>query len=91
VLPGHGRPFGSHRAIIERRIAMHEDRARTILGTMNGSQSAAELGRQLWRAGPETDAYLVLSEVLGHLDLLEESGEAREVEDGGLVRWERAS
>ncbi len=89
VLPGHERPFGDHRGVIERRLAMHEHRAATILGAMNGAVSAADLGRRLWRDAPGTDGYLVLSEVLGHLDLLEQSGEARGVEDGGLVRWER--
>lgn len=90
VLPGHGRPFGGHRGIIERRIAMHERRACTILGAMNGAVSAAELGRRLWRNAPAAEAYLVLSEVLGHLDLLEESGKIRELEDGGLVRWRQS-
>jgi glyoxylase-like metal-dependent hydrolase (beta-lactamase superfamily II) len=91
VLPGHGRPFSDHRGIIERRIAMHERRAGTILGAMNGAVSAAELGRRLWRDVSGTEAYLVLSEVLGHLDLLEESGKVRGLEDGGLVFWERIS
>ena len=91
VLPGHGRPFTDHRGIIERRIAMHERRARAILDTMNGAVSAAELGHGLWPDVPGFDAYLVLSEVLGHLELLEESGNVRGLEDGGLVRWERIS
>jgi glyoxylase-like metal-dependent hydrolase (beta-lactamase superfamily II) len=89
VLPGHELPFGDHREIIERRIAMHEQRAETILGTMNGAVSADELGRRLWRNAAGSEAYLVLSEVLGHLDLLEESGRVRRLEDSGRVRWER--
>ena len=57
--------------------------------TMNGAVSAAELGRQLWRDKSGAEAYLVLSEVLGHLDLLEASGRVRALDDGGIVRWER--
>jgi glyoxylase-like metal-dependent hydrolase (beta-lactamase superfamily II) len=92
VLPGHGRPFGDHHGVIERRIAMHEDRAGAVLRAMNGAQSAAELGSQMWRDAPGFEAYLVLSEVLGHLDLLEERGRVRWIEqDGGLVLWERVS
>jgi glyoxylase-like metal-dependent hydrolase (beta-lactamase superfamily II) len=91
VLPGHERPFDDHRDVIERRIAMHERRAGTILGSINGAVSAAELGRRLWGDAPGTEGYLVLSEVLGHLDLLEETGAARGVEDAGVVRWERTS
>jgi glyoxylase-like metal-dependent hydrolase (beta-lactamase superfamily II) len=91
VLPGHGAPFRGHRGIIERRIAMHEQRARTILDAINGPMSADELGRRLWHDVPGAEAYLVLSEVLGHLDLLEQGGQVRAVGNGGLVCWERAT
>ena len=67
---------------------MHEDRARAILDTMDGAVSAAELGRRLWRDVPSSEAYLVLSEVLGHLDLLEAGGEIRGLESEGRMRWE---
>ena len=35
-----------------------------------------------------TQAYLTLSEVIGHLDLLIDAGSARELEDEGIVRFE---
>jgi hypothetical protein len=35
-----------------------------------------------------TQAYLTLSEVLGHVDLLLERGEIREGEVGGVIRYE---
>jgi hypothetical protein len=35
-----------------------------------------------------TQAFLTLSEVIGHLDLLINEGRVREVEDGELVRYE---
>ena len=35
-----------------------------------------------------TQAYLTLSEVLGHTDILADEGRVREVEDGGVVRFE---
>jgi hypothetical protein len=56
---------------------------------MAGTVSAAEVGRRLWRNVPETEVYLVLSEVLGHLDLLEQGGRVYGLLDGGLVRWDR--
>ena len=70
---------------------LHERRARMILDAINGPVSAAELGHRLWRDAPGFDGYLVLSEVLGHLELLEESGRVRGLEDEGLVRWEPIS
>ena len=38
-----------------------------------------------------TQAYLTLSEVLGHVDLLLERGEVRETEADGRVRFEAAT
>ena len=35
-----------------------------------------------------TQAFLTLSEVIGHLDLLMNEGRVREVEDGRVVRYE---
>jgi hypothetical protein len=89
ILPGHGDPFTGAAALVERRIDMHERRARKILDALTGSRSAADLGRDLWRHVPVTQAYLVLSEVLGHLDLLEQRGAVRADERDGLVLYER--
>jgi hypothetical protein len=35
-----------------------------------------------------TQAYLTLSEVLGHIDLLVDEGRVREVESGAVARFE---
>ncbi len=53
------------------------------------ARSAHEIAHDLWGNVAVTQAYLTLSEVLGHLDLLAERGEVREVETGGVVVWER--
>ena len=53
---------------------MSDRRANKILRALDGERTAAEVGRDLWRHVPVTQAYLVLSEVLGHLDLLEARG-----------------
>ena len=44
-----------------------------------GPLSAYEIALQMWGNVAVTQAYLTLSEVLGHLDLLVEAGEAREL------------
>lgn len=83
VLPGHGEPFTGAAALIEKRAAMTARRAEKILGALTHPRSAADVGRELWRHVPVTQAYLVLSEVLGHLDLLEARGDVTmRVEDG---------
>jgi glyoxylase-like metal-dependent hydrolase (beta-lactamase superfamily II) len=90
VLPGHGEPFADHRGLVAGREEMHARRARRILRSVDGTRTAADMIGVLWRALPVTQHYLALSEVLGHLDLLEVDGLVRPVErDDGVVAWER--
>lgn len=89
VLPGHGDPFIGASALIERRLELHERRAAKILEALTHPRSAADIGRDLWRHVPVTQAYLVLSEVLGHLDLLEARAQVRTDEHDGVVLYAR--
>ena len=89
LLPGHGEPFGDHAALIDERFAMHERRAGKIRGLLKERPlSAHEVAQSLWGNVAVTQAYLTLSEVLGHMDLLLERGEVREQELGGVIRYE---
>ena len=91
ILPGHGDPFTGAAELIGRRLAMHDRRAEKILAALDRPRTAAEIGREMWRHVPVQQAYLVLSEVLGHLDLLEARGAVRVEADGGtLVRYAQA-
>jgi glyoxylase-like metal-dependent hydrolase (beta-lactamase superfamily II) len=91
VLPGHGEPFADHRGLVASRAEMHERRARRILRAVDGTRTAADMIAVLWRALPVTQHYLALSEVLGHLDILEADGLVRAVErDDGVVSWKRS-
>jgi glyoxylase-like metal-dependent hydrolase (beta-lactamase superfamily II) len=91
VLPGHGEPFGGHAALIDERFAMHERRARKIHGLIEARPlTAHEIAHALWGNVAVTQAFLTLSEVLGHLDLLLEREQAAEREHGGVVRYEAA-
>jgi glyoxylase-like metal-dependent hydrolase (beta-lactamase superfamily II) len=89
VLPGHGEPFRGAAELVAKRIAMHERRAEKILAALTHPRSAADIGRDLWRHVPVTQAYLVLSEVLGHLDLLEARGAVAARDRDGAVLYER--
>jgi len=89
VLPGHGDPFGGHAALIDERFAMHERRARKIRGLLqDGPLTAHEIAQSLWGTVAVTQAFLTLSEVLGHVDLLLERDEAAEHETGGVIRFQ---
>ena len=92
VLPGHGEPIDNHAQLIEERSAMHERRKRKIHGLLEDKPlSAHEIATAMWGNVAVTQAYLTLSEVLGHVDLLELDGAVTEVEDAGVVRYEAVS
>jgi len=75
VLPGHGAPFTGAAALIERRLRGQEDRSARLLAHLAaGHQTVYALAGALVPALPARTLSLLLSEVLGHLDLLEERG-----------------
>jgi glyoxylase-like metal-dependent hydrolase (beta-lactamase superfamily II) len=89
LLPGHGDPITDHRALIDDRFEHHERRAEKIFGLISERpRTSYEIAQELWGNVAVTQAFLTLSEVLGHVDLLEEEGRVQEVEDGDVVRFE---
>jgi glyoxylase-like metal-dependent hydrolase (beta-lactamase superfamily II) len=89
VLPGHGDPIDDHVALIDSRFAMHRRRADKIHRLIEEEpRNAYEIAQALWGNVAVTQAYLTLSEVLGHVDLLQNDGRVREREDGDVVRFE---
>jgi len=89
VLPGHGRPITEHAALIDERFRLHARRAAKINRLIAAEpRTAHEIAQELWGNVAVTQAYLTLSEVLGHVDLLLRDGLVAEREDGGVVRFE---
>jgi glyoxylase-like metal-dependent hydrolase (beta-lactamase superfamily II) len=89
VLPGHGDPITGHVALIDERLAMHERRAEKLYDLIaEQPRTGYELAQALWGNVAVTQAFLTLSEVLGHVDLLINAGRVREVADGDVVRFE---
>jgi glyoxylase-like metal-dependent hydrolase (beta-lactamase superfamily II) len=90
VLPGHGDPVLDHRALIDERFRMHDRRARRLLEMLDPEPlSAYELASQMWGNVAVTQAFLTISEVLGHLDLLTAEGRVREDDSGDVIRFVR--
>jgi glyoxylase-like metal-dependent hydrolase (beta-lactamase superfamily II) len=88
VLPGHGEPIVDHVALIDERFAMHRRRADKIHGLIaEQPRSAYEIAQALWGNVAVTQAFLTLSEVLGHVDLLLADGRAHELREGDAVRF----
>ena len=89
VLPGHGDPISDHRALIDERFALHRRRADKIHRLIaERPRTAYEIAQALWGNIAVTQAYLTLSEVLGHMDLLLRDGRARELERAGVAVFE---
>lgn len=92
VLPGHGDPITDHAALIDERFRLHERRAKRIHRLIQAEpRSAHEIAHEMWGNVAVTQAYLTLSEVLGHVDLLLNDGRVVEVEEHGVVRFQAAS
>ncbi len=88
VLPGHGSPITDHVSLIDERFRMHARRAEKIHRLIaGGPRTAHEIAHELWGNVAVTQAYLTLSEVLGHVDLLLRDGRVEERELGGVVRF----
>jgi glyoxylase-like metal-dependent hydrolase (beta-lactamase superfamily II) len=88
VLPGHGSPIKDHRSLIDRRMRMHERRAERIYNLIaQEPRTAHEVASEFWGNIAVTQAYLTLSEVLGHVDLLINAYLVEEHEEDGLVRF----
>jgi glyoxylase-like metal-dependent hydrolase (beta-lactamase superfamily II) len=88
VLPGHGEKIHGHRQLIEERFRLHERRARKLLGLIADRPSTAyELAQAMWGNVAVTQAYLTLSEVLGHVDLLRNDGHVVERDEDGVTRF----
>jgi glyoxylase-like metal-dependent hydrolase (beta-lactamase superfamily II) len=91
VLPGHGDPIDDHRTLIDERFKLHDRRAEKIHGLIaERPRSAYEIAQALWGNIAVTQAYLTLSEVLGHTDLLLNAGRVREEEREGVVTFAAA-
>jgi glyoxylase-like metal-dependent hydrolase (beta-lactamase superfamily II) len=88
VLAGHGEPVTGHAALIDERFAGHDRRAAKIRELVAESpRTAYEIAQSLWGNVAVTQAYLTLSEILGHVDLLLDDGRIVEQEADGVVHF----
>jgi glyoxylase-like metal-dependent hydrolase (beta-lactamase superfamily II) len=88
VLAGHGPPVTDHRELIDRRIASREKRLDRIVGEVAaGHATAFDIGRVIWGRTAFVQVHLVMSEVIGHLELLEGAGRIAGDEQDGILRF----
>lgn len=89
ALPGHGEPVEDVPGLVRQRLAFHERRKQKILNALaDRPLTLWELTQPIFpRLTRGVDLFLGLSEILGHVDLLEEDGKVRPIKDGVVVRW----
>jgi glyoxylase-like metal-dependent hydrolase (beta-lactamase superfamily II) len=92
VLPGHGEPISDHVGLIDERFRLHRRRAEKIRRLIvSRPRTAHEIAQELWGNVAVTQAYLTLSEVLGHVDLLLADGLILEQESHEVVTFAAAA
>ena len=90
VLPGHGPSFTGHRPLLDGLFEFYERRQAKLLARLEaGPASVYEALDVLFPRRDLPRLVLMLSEVLGNLEVLEAQGRARRCGDG-VVRYERA-
>lgn len=84
ALPGHGEPVEDTASLIRQRFAFHEERQERILACIAaGADTVYAICHFLFSGLSPANAFLAVSEVVGHLDLLEEAGRIHwETQDG---------
>jgi glyoxylase-like metal-dependent hydrolase (beta-lactamase superfamily II) len=88
VLPGHGEIVTEHATLIDTRLHDQERRARKILKLLADKPlTAHEIAREMWGEVALKQAYLTLSEVLGHVDLLLDASTVEETQTDGGSRF----
>lgn len=89
ALPGHGKLVQGHRQLIEARFVEYGERRDHLHRLIEERpRSAYELAVELWGDEAARQATLTISEVLGHVDLLLNTGDVVEQRDAdGVVRF----
>ena len=91
VLPGHGPPFGDHRAVIDRLVGFYgkrQEKVRALLAA--GPLTPWDVSRALFPSAPTAQTFLVVSETLANLEVLEARGELRRTLVDGTIRFAAA-
>ena len=88
ALPAHGEPIYDVPALVDGRIAFHRSRLAHIESQLECcAQTPYEICSILFPNLKSFDVFLGLSEVIGHLDVLEAEGRVRLEVDHGLWRY----
>jgi glyoxylase-like metal-dependent hydrolase (beta-lactamase superfamily II) len=89
MLSGHGDPITDHAGLIDSRMAAEERRLNKIERIIaERPRTAHAIAEEIWGNVAVTQAYLTLSEVIGHTDILQDQGRVVERDQDGLLIFE---
>jgi glyoxylase-like metal-dependent hydrolase (beta-lactamase superfamily II) len=90
VLPGHGPPFGEHAALIDRLLGFYDKRQARLLELLReqGPSTPAALSPLLFPRAKRSQQFLVLCELFGNLEVLEDQGLAARRDEGRTLLFE---
>ena len=89
--PGHGSPFGEHRAVIDGLLERHERRTRDVRRLLaEKPMTPYEIVMRIFPRITSHSLHFALSVAIGHLDVLDERGEARMENVNGVVVYRLA-
>jgi glyoxylase-like metal-dependent hydrolase (beta-lactamase superfamily II) len=87
---GHGHPIHDVHRVVRQRLHFHERRAQRIVDLIGAEErSAYQIAGPLFGRLSGTEAFLALSETIGHLDWLEEQGRIEAVQRDEVITWRR--
>jgi glyoxylase-like metal-dependent hydrolase (beta-lactamase superfamily II) len=88
VLPGHAAPFGRYLSAIESLAAFYDRRqAKLRQALKRGPLTVYEAVSELFPPNKTFELFLMMSEALGNLELLEHRGEIAREADGEFIRF----
>ncbi len=87
--PGHGEPFEDHVAVVDRILERQERRGQQVLKLLrDGKKTPYEVSRGLFPDLPDPHLHLGLSIAVGHLEVMEECGEAECCQVNGTLEFQ---
>ncbi|MBV7504619.1 MBL fold metallo-hydrolase [Bacillus sp. sid0103] len=86
IYPGHGEAFSDHLSLIKTRLLEQEKRCEQILSILSsGDKTIYEICKEMYPRLHGKTVFLGLSQIQGHLDLLEERQQIRNEPKGSVV------
>jgi len=88
ALPSHGPAIADVAGLVAQRLGFHEQRLAQVLAALrNGARTTWDVVDTLFPNRSPLDTFLAVSEVIGHLDVLEMEGKIRSDVLDGITQW----